>query len=247
MSGFKKTIFISDLHLEETRPDITRIFLHLLKNCDASVDALYILGDLFEAWVGDDNDTPLHREVISALKAVTRNGIPVYFIHGNRDFLIGRRFLNESGCILLPDEAEINLYNTPVLVMHGDTLCTRDQAYMKARRKTRNPVLQALFLLLPLSIRRNIADKMRAKSQEYTSSAPKEIMDVTQEEVRNVMLKHKAAFLIHGHTHRPGIHDFLLGHIPATRIVLGAWHEKGNMLIWNESGEKKLVEFDASI
>lgn len=233
----QKTIFISDLHLEASRPDITSQFTGLLASCDASVDALYILGDLFEVWIGDDDDNDFHRTIISALKQATQNGTKIYIMHGNRDFMLGRKFLKASGCQLLPDEITITLYQTPVLLMHGDTLCTRDIAYIKARKMARNRLLQFLFSLLSLSKRRKIADNMRKKSMQHTQSAPKEIMDVTQDEVARVMQKHQVAHLIHGHTHRPDEHQFQLNGHSAKRYVLAAWHDHGSALIWNEAGE----------
>lgn len=244
MDTKKTTLFISDLHLDENHPEITACFLRLLAACDASVDALYILGDMFEAWIGDDDHTPFHRQIIAALRSVTSKGIPVYFMYGNRDFLIGKEFLRETGCRLLPDEAKINLYGTPVLLMHGDTLCTQDLAYMKARKKARNILWQKLFLILPLSLRKRIANGMRMKSTAYTRTAPAEIMDVTQDEIQRVMRKHGVAFLIHGHTHKPAFHDFVLDQSNAQRIVLGAWHERGNVLIWDDSGKKQWQELN---
>lgn len=243
MAVTHKTLFISDLHLDENEPKITQDFLALLASCDASVDAIYILGDLFEAWIGDDDDTPFHRKIIQALYTVTRKGLPIYLLYGNRDFLIGKKFLRETGCQLLADEEKIILYGEPVLLMHGDTLCTRDAAYIKSRKKTRNVFIQTLFLLLPLSIRKKIADKMRAKSMAYIKSAPTEIMDVTQEEVERVMKKHHVKYLIHGHTHKPAFHELTLNQQPATRMVLGAWHDGANMIEWQTSGEKKWVRF----
>ena len=157
MSGLRKTLFVSDLHLDESQPEITTQFLQLLHQLQPSVDALYILGDLFESWIGDDYEVPHYQQIITALKSVTARGTPIYFLYGNRDFLIGKKFLRETGCQLLPDETKIFLYGQPVLLMHGDTLCTKDIAYMKARKKMRNRYLQTLFLLLPLSVRINIA------------------------------------------------------------------------------------------
>lgn len=239
----RKTLFISDLHLNVNQPHITEQFVMLLLQCKtSSVDALYILGDLFEAWIGDDDDTSFHRMIIKALKEVTSAGIPIYFLRGNRDFLIGRRFLKKTGCQLLADETKINLYGQPVLLLHGDTLCTRDIAYMKWRKKARNPILHTLFfLMLPLSMRRKKADNMRQQSAEYTKTAMKEIMDVTQEEVERVMQKHEVHYLIHGHTHRPNIHKFLINNIPCERIVLGAWHDDADVLVWDASGKKELI------
>ncbi len=239
----QRTIFISDLHLEEIRPDITQRFLQLLKECDSSVDTLYILGDLFEVWIGDDDDTAFHRNIIQALNTASEKGLAIYFMYGNRDFLIGKKFLSQTGCRLLLDETRIELYGTPVLLLHGDTLCIRDVAYLKARKIARNRLLQCLFLLLPLTLRKKIAAKMRAKSMQHTQSTPCEIMDVTQTEVERVMQKHDVNTLIHGHTHRPAFHEFTLHHETARRIVLGAWHNNGNMLVWDASGKKQWVEF----
>lgn len=235
--NLRKTLFISDLHIEESRPDIAEQFLKLLHHSDTSIDALYILGDLFEVWIGDDDDTPLHREIIRALKSATQNGLNIYFMYGNRDFMIGKRFLRETGCQLLSDEEKISLYGTPVLLMHGDTLCTRDIAYIKARKLGRNRLLQFIYSRLPLSTRRHIANKMRAKSMRHTQSVATDIMDVTPEEVERIMHHHAVSHLIHGHTHKPAFHTLTVANIPATRIVLPAWHDRGSVLIWDETGQ----------
>ncbi|RDI46078.1 UDP-2,3-diacylglucosamine diphosphatase [Aquicella lusitana] len=250
MTPRRKTLFISDLHLQASQPEITRQFLALLNRCDASVDALYILGDLFEAWIGDDDDTPFHREIIDALRSATAHGLPIYFLPGNRDFLIGKKFLRETGCRVLADETKIRLYDTHALLMHGDTLCTRDTAYLRWRKLSHNPVLHTLFfLILPLRLRRHIANKMRVKSEHYTKNTLPEIMDVTQAEVERVMVKHGVTVLIHGHTHRPGMHSFTINGTPATRLVLGAWHHQGSVLVWDEAGrnELKAIEFNRNI
>lgn len=243
MTTERKTCFISDLHLQESQPDITRQFLDFLTTCTANANALYILGDLFEVWIGDDENTPFQRSIIQALHSATQHGLPIYFLHGNRDFLIGKTFLRATGCQLLNDEEKINLYGTPVLLMHGDTLCTRDRVYLKARKKSRSRILQTVFLLLPLKTRKKLAANMRAKSALHTQSTPMEIMDVTQEEVLLVMQKYAVQFLIHGHTHRPATHEFTINHMQAQRIVLGAWHEGGNALMWYPSGKKEWVKF----
>ncbi len=243
MLNLQKTIFISDLHLDESHPEITRGFQHLLGQCDNSVDALYILGDLFEVWIGDDNDSDFQHTIISALKSATDKGLKIYFMFGNRDFLIGKRFLNATGCELLSDETKINLYGQQVLLMHGDTLCTRDVAYLKARKFAHNTLVQKIFLALPLSLRKYIARRLREQSMRHTTAAASDIMDVTQSEVERVMTSHNAGCLIHGHTHQPAFHEFNLNHSPALRIVLGAWHERGNMLVWDQNGHKEWLEF----
>jgi UDP-2,3-diacylglucosamine hydrolase len=225
------TLFISDLHLEPYRPDITELFLRFLNTTALKADALYILGDFFEAWIGDDDTSDFHQTIITALHQATQQGLPIYFTHGNRDFLIGKKFLRASGCQLLPEEYVIDLYGTPTLVMHGDTLCTLDENYLKFRKKTRKWWVQKLFLLKSLKKRRAIAAKMRADSKEYTSTAPDYLMDVTQTEVERVMQKHQVRHLIHGHTHREAIHHFDLTGQAAKRIVLGAWHDRGSVLV----------------
>ncbi|OGT56634.1 MAG: UDP-2,3-diacylglucosamine diphosphatase [Gammaproteobacteria bacterium RIFCSPHIGHO2_12_FULL_43_28] len=239
-----KTLFISDLHLAESEPFITACFLSYLAECDPQeVDALYILGDLFESWIGDDNDTSFNRTIINAIKAVTDKGIPIYFMRGNRDFLIGNKFARKTGCVLLPDEKVINLYGEPVLLVHGDTLCTRDKKYLAWRKKARNPILHTLFfLILPLSLRRRIANQLRMKSKAHTQNAPMDIMDVTQDEVMTIMQKYKVKTLIHGHTHRPAFHQFKLNSETVTRIVLAAWHTHGSALECNAAGVKTLKE-----
>lgn len=238
MINLKSTLFISDIHLDKNQPDITRPFLQFLSEIRSPVAALYILGDLFETWIGDDDGIPEHREIIQALRKVTQAGIPVFVMHGNRDFLMGKHFFKETGCQFLPDESVISLYGKNVLLMHGDTLCTRDTAYIKMRRIIRHPFVRRLFLTLPLSIRLAIANKMREKSKQHTSATAYDMMDVTQDEVQRVMQDHKASYLIHGHTHRPGVHQFALQGMPVERIVLGAWHERGNVLMWGEKGKE---------
>lgn len=242
MSNSRKTLFISDLHLAEHHPEITQQFYHLLANVDSQLDAIYILGDLFDAWIGDDEDTPFQREIISALRKATQKGLPIYFLWGNRDFFIGKKFLRETGCKKLRDEEKINLYGTPILLMHGDTLCTHDVMYLRARRISRIRFLQKLFLLLPLRLRKKIGDKARKKSQHVTQAKSPYIMDVVADTVEQSMSKHQVSYLIHGHTHRPGIHKFELNNNPAARFVLGAWHDGANGLIWYDTGEKRLIE-----
>jgi UDP-2,3-diacylglucosamine hydrolase len=234
-------LFISDLHLEESRPDMAATFFKLLDQQAKQADALYILGDFFEAWIGDDDLTAFHQSVIQALHKATQGGLSIYFMHGNRDFLIGKRFLRATGCQLLPDEYVVQLGSTPTLLMHGDTLCTADAAYLKFRKKSRRWFFQQLFLLKSLATRRKIAEKMRAKSQEHTSTVADYIMDVAQAEVERVMKKHQVQHLIHGHTHRPAVHEFELNGLPATRTVLAPWHEQGSMLVCDDEGKWAMV------
>ncbi|MDA8477581.1 UDP-2,3-diacylglucosamine diphosphatase [Citrobacter sp. Awk 4] len=224
------TLFIADLHLCTEEPAITAGFLRFLAGEARQADALYILGDLFEAWIGDDDPNPLHHEIAAAIKAVVDSGVPCFFIHGNRDFLLGKRFARESGMTLLPQEMVLDLYGRRVLIMHGDTLCTDDAGYQAFRAKVHKPWLQTLFLALPLFVRKRIAAKMRAGSKSANSSKSLDIMDVNPQAVVAEMEKHPVQWLIHGHTHRPAVHELPLDGQPAFRVVLGAWHHEGSMV-----------------
>lgn len=224
------TLFIADLHLQTEEPAITAGFLRFLRGEAKSADALYILGDLFEAWIGDDDPNPLHREMAAAIHALVDSGVPCYFIHGNRDFLIGKRYARESGMTLLPEEQVLDLYGRKVLIMHGDTLCTDDTGYLAFRAKVHTPWIQKVFLALPLFIRNCIAARMRAGSKAANSSKSMTIMDVNPQAVVRVMEKHDVQWLIHGHTHRPDVHSLLANGQPAHRVVLGAWHTEGSMV-----------------
>lgn len=236
------TLFIADLHLHTEEPAITAGFLHFLDGVAREADALYILGDLFEAWIGDDDPNPLHQRVAAAIRALVDSGVPCYFIHGNRDFLIGKRFARESGMQLLPQEKVLELYGRKVLIMHGDTLCTDDAGYQAFRAKVHQPWLQTLFLALPLFIRHRVAAKMRAGSRAANSSKSLAIMDVNQQAVIEAMEKHRVEWLIHGHTHRPAVHQLTANDAPAWRAVLGAWHSEGSMIRVSES-DVELVQF----
>ena len=224
------TLFIADLHLHTEEPAITAGFLRFLRGEARSADALYILGDLFEAWIGDDSPEPLNREIAKEIKALVDSGVPCFFIHGNRDFLLGKRFAHESGMTLLPEEQCLDVYGRRVLIMHGDTLCTDDTGYLAFRAKVHQPWLQTLFLALPLFIRRRIAAKMRDDSKNANSHKSMEIMDVNAHAVVEVMEKHQVQWLIHGHTHRPAVHELTANGNPAFRVVLGAWHSEGSMV-----------------
>ena len=224
------TLFIADLHLQTEEPAITAGFLRFLQGEARQADALYILGDLFEAWIGDDDPSPLHQQIASAIKAVVDAGVPCYFIHGNRDFLVGQRFARQSGMLLLAEEERLDLYGREVLIMHGDTLCTDDPGYLAFRAKVHTPWIQRLFLALPMLIRRRIAARMRADSKAANSSKSMDIMDVNPQAVVDVMERHHVQWLIHGHTHRPAVHELQANGQPAWRVVLGAWHSEGSMV-----------------
>jgi UDP-2,3-diacylglucosamine hydrolase len=204
--------------------------------------ALYILGDLFDSWVGDDDLSPSHRQALDGLRRVTDAGTAVYLMHGNRDFLLGPAFEAATGVRILPEPSVIALDGSRTLIMHGDTLCTDDVDYQRFRRRVRRPGWQRLFLSLPLSLRRQIGRRARERSSVRTAGRSAEIMDVNQTEMAAVMRHWGASTLIHGHTHRPGIHDFELDGRRASRIVLGAWGEHGSVLIWEE-GRRELVRW----
>jgi UDP-2,3-diacylglucosamine hydrolase len=231
-----RTLFVSDVHLNSSRPDIVRAFIEFLGHKVRHADALFILGDLFDEWLGDDDDKPPHGQVSDALAALTATGLPVSIVQGNHDFLLGKKFARRSGCKLLGDDTVIDVYGTSTLIMHGDTLCTRDVDYLAFRKMARNPIMQKMFLTLSLDKRAEQAAKIRRESSDDTALKSEEIMDVTPEAVDKVMDKYNVRHLIHGHTHRPAIHDFALNDRQATRIVLGDWYEQDSVLIWDEAG-----------
>lgn len=230
MNKKTETLFVSDLHLDIERPDIIALFLDFLQKSAAQTDALYILGDLFEVWIGDDETSTLNQAIISGLYQLTGSGTPVYLMHGNRDFLIGQEFSNSSGCSLISDPTIIDLYGTPTLLTHGDTLCTDDKDYMEFHAMVRNPDWQENFIRKPLHERRTIAKELRKESKNKTQNKPEAIMDVNQQTVEQVLLEHRAQHIIHGHTHRPDTHPFTLNAKPAQRIVLGDWYKRGSVL-----------------
>lgn len=229
-------LLISDLHLEEERPDITRAFLRFLDTRAPQAEALYILGDFFEVWVGDDGMTPYQHEIAGALKALSQRGTRIYLMHGNRDFMIGKAFSREAGCTLLADPHIAQLGGERVLLMHGDSLCTRDEGYMRLRRWLRNPI--SLFILHNLSLakRQRLAQKLRSSSKQETRMKASDIVDVTPDEVVRIMQRHKVRTLIHGHTHRPATHSFQVDDQAARRIVLGDWDRQGWALQIDDSG-----------
>ncbi|MCX7514355.1 UDP-2,3-diacylglucosamine diphosphatase [Frateuria sp. STR12] len=225
------SLFIADLHLDDSRPHITALFERYLAGDEVrQADALYILGDLVEAWIGDDDDAELPARIARATRAVRASGRPVYFMPGNRDFLLGQDYAERAGLTLLEDGVVHDLHGRPTLLMHGDTLCTDDIAYQTVRRQVRTPEWKANILAMPLQARRAFAAKARADSRAHTGATMESIMDVNADAVAQAMRGAGVTRLIHGHTHRPAVHDFSLDGQDAQRIVLGDWYEQGSVL-----------------
>lgn len=224
------TLFVSDLHLDDARPHIVEDFERFCAGGARRADALYVLGDLFEAYVGDDDDAALNARIARALRGVADAGVPVHFMAGNRDFLLGEDYARRCGMGLREDGTIIDLYGTPTLILHGDVLCTDDTAYMAFRRQVRDPAWQAAFLARPLAERRAFAAQARDASRAHTSQTDMSIMDVNRQAVDRSLRQAAVTRMIHGHTHRPAIHDFTLDGRPAQRIVLGDWYEQGSVL-----------------
>jgi UDP-2,3-diacylglucosamine hydrolase len=232
----REMLFISDLHLGASRLGVTRKFLDFLERRAPRAERLYILGDLFDAWVGDDDPTPPRRAVKAALRRLTSGGTEVYFQHGNRDFLLGERFARETGVKFLPDYALIDLYGETTVLMHGDLLCSDDKPYLEFRAKTRTAEWRSRTLGLPLIVRLAAARWYRLRSYWHKSKKSQKIMDVNPDAVRETLARHGAARLIHGHTHRPAVHDLTVAGRRAQRFVLAPWEGEGSLLCWNERG-----------
>ncbi len=226
----KKTYFISDLHLDESRPQLFELLYQFIDAIQNKADALYILGDLFEFWIGDNTiDTPAgepYLPVLNKLRVLSDLGVPLYFIQGNRDFLAQGQFVARIGASLLPDQQLIDLYGTPTLIMHGDTLCTDDKGYQRMRWLFRRTIIQKIYLSLSEEKRAKQAGSVRNATTKTTRQKAYDILNVNQQEVEKVMTQAGVLQLIHGHTHRPKIHKFDLNGQSAQRIVLGDWHDK---------------------
>jgi UDP-2,3-diacylglucosamine hydrolase len=234
----RHSLFISDLHLCSSRPAITSQFIAFLRTTAAKAEALYILGDLFEYWAGDDDlDDPHHQDVIVALKALASTGTQVFFIHGNRDFLLAHGFSKAAGITLLNDPTLLTLYGKRVLLSHGDTLCTDDTAYQAFRQQVRDPAWQKAFLQQPLAARKAQIEALRLRSEQEKSYKAESIMDVNEEAVRQLLRSYQyPELLIHGHTHRPALHTMEVdGHV-CRRWVLGDWYEQGSCLRCDATG-----------
>lgn len=230
------TLFVSDLHLDALEPAAGEQFVQFLRSRAVTADALYILGDLFEAWIGDDDVDPHRALICDALRELSARGVPCYVMHGNRDFLLQAGFEARSGTRLLADPVTIDLYGERVLLTHGDALCTADRSYQLLRGVVRNRGWQRRFLRLPIGVRLALAQQARAGSRRHTEHTESYIMDVDQQAVLAAMRACAVHTLIHGHTHRPAVHEFELDGAGARRIVLGAWHEQGSCLSWDAGG-----------
>ena len=230
------TLFISDLHLSAERENITKLFINFLEQRASKADALYILGDLFEVWPGDDMVLPDYQKSIAKMKQLADNGLPLYVMQGNRDFLMAEQFAEMSGANLIEDPTIINLYGTATLLMHGDTLCTDDIDYQKFRTMVRDPRWKNDFLAKSSEERLAVAAKYREISKTETAKKNMGIMDVNQQAVEAAMSEHNTSQLIHGHTHRPAIHDFTINKNKMKRIVLGDWYNQGSVLVCDKNG-----------
>lgn len=232
------TLFVSDLHLEASKPEIGSQFLAFLEGEAAEAEALYILGDLFESWVGDDDPNPHYAIVKSALRILVESGVPVFFMHGNRDFMVGKQFAAETGVTILDDPETIELHGDRILLSHGDALCIDDKQYQQVRLMTRNPDWQKMMLAKPLQERLLFAENARKQSQEYNDSVGEDIMDVNQDAVVGTFRNRDIDILLHGHTHRPAVHEVDLKGRTGCRIVLGDWFEHGSVVRWDEAGPR---------
>jgi len=235
------TLFISDLHLCASRPRIKQLFFDFLQSAARKADQLYILGDFFEYWAGDDDiEDPFNRSIVSALAALTSSGVAVYLMHGNRDFLIGEAFCQASGARLLSDPSLIELNGARTLLMHGDTLCTDDVEYQNFRKQVRDPRWQRQFLSQPLEQRKAIIADLRRRSETEKQMKSIDIMDVTPASVEAALREHTYPRLIHGHTHRPALHHHQVDGKECERWVLTDWYQHGGYLRCDANGLKAI-------
>ena len=228
--------FASDLHLDPSTPQIADRFRRFLAGPARDAQSVFLLGDLFEAWIGDDDPEPAHREIVAAIAALAAAGTLVYVMRGNRDFMIGEQFCAAAGAILLDDPAILAMGGERVLLSHGDGLCVDDRAYQKLRALVRDRALREGFARLPVGARRRLAGEARQGSREHLANASSYITDVNQPAVEAVLREADAALMIHGHTHRPGVHRFRSDGVERTRVVLGAWHDEAHVVRWDEAG-----------
>lgn len=237
------TYFISDLHLSEQQPHLTDLFIHFLECYAINAKALYILGDFFDVWIGDDNLTEFNQKTFQLLKTITDKNIPVYFMSGNRDFMLGKQFLQMTGCQLLAEPTVINLYGENILLMHGDSLCTDDKWHILFRKLSRHRFTKTLFLLFPLAWRRAIANRLRTISKNKNHHTSAAILDAVPAAIKQQFIMFSVQHLIHGHTHKPSIHWFYNNNAWHEHIVLSDWGQRGNFLICHADGRKELRYF----
>jgi len=239
-----KHLFISDLHLAPERPDIIQLFVTFLNEQASKAESLYILGDLVEYWLGDDDKAEGLSEAFDCMKHHADNGLKIYLMHGNRDFLMGEQLAQRAGCTLIHEPYITEFNSTPVLLMHGDILCTDDTRYQELRLMLRNPAWQQDFLSKPLAEREQMAQALRQQSKEETQSKADDIMDVNSKAVEQAFVNNRVALMIHGHTHRPAIHQLSVNEEPAKRVVLGDWYTKGSVLELDDAEHFKLKSFE---
>jgi UDP-2,3-diacylglucosamine hydrolase len=237
------SLFISDLHLDPARPEHLQALKTLLARHAGQADALYVLGDLFEAWVGDDDDAPFNLDAIAAFRRFGETRSALYFMHGNRDFLLGDDFARSAGGEMIPEETVVDLYGEPALLLHGDSLCLDDHEYQAVRQQVRDPAWQAGLLARSLAERRAYAAEVREKSKQRKENNPANIMDVNDNEVVRIMEHHGVRTLIHGHTHRPAVHDVSLSDGPGKRWVLGDWGDNGWQIVADSGRGLRLESF----
>ena len=241
------TLFISDVHVGANNPHAGPQLIRLLDGACGRIDALYILGDLFDAWVGDDDQRPPHGDVCAALRRLTQSGVSVNVVHGNHDFLIGEDFANNTGCTLISDPDVIDLYGQAVGVCHGDHLCTDDAEYQAWRQYSRNPDNQKAFLRLPFDVRLQQAAALKLKSSEATKLKAEDIMDVNESAVARAFDSLGVSMMIHGHTHRPDVHHYECERGTHTRYVLGDWYNDSHVLMCNPNDKPKVLNVDQTL
>jgi UDP-2,3-diacylglucosamine hydrolase len=240
VSAPRHTLFASDLHLDSEAPWAIDAFLKFLETEARGAEALYLLGDLFEVWVGDDDDNPDNARASRGLAALSASGVAIYALHGNRDFLLGNSFESRTGVKLLPDPVKLDLYGVPTLLSHGDVFCTEDRSYQQLRSIVRRTGWQRRFLSLPLAARRELASVARAGSKAHTGRTIPTIMDVNPEAVTRAMRATGTTRLIHGHTHRPDVHQLSIDGTRAERVVLAPWYEAASCLSVSADGLREI-------
>lgn len=230
------TLFISDLHLDAESPEIAEQFLGLLESEALGADALYILGDLFESWIGDDDPNEHYATIKQAMRKLGDQGVPVYFMHGNRDFMIGEDFAAETGVTILPDPYVLDIHGSSVLLSHGDAYCTDDVEYQAVRKMARDPQWQAMMRTKSIAERLAFAAQARATSMAHGGAVNEEITDVNGDAIEQALRDANVRMMLHGHTHRPHVHSLTVDEQECTRIVLGDWFERGSVVRWDEDG-----------